>query len=94
MSQSFLIQNGLKQEDALSPLLFNFASEYAIKQVQENQVGMKLQWDISASGLCESVTQNTIQKNTETLTDGSEDWKKTQTGLQVVALPPECMANS
>jgi hypothetical protein len=29
-SDSFPIQNGLKQGDALSPLLFNFALEYAV----------------------------------------------------------------
>jgi hypothetical protein len=33
-SDKFSIENGLKQADALSPLLFNFALEYAIRKVQ------------------------------------------------------------
>jgi hypothetical protein len=38
----FPIWNGLKQGDALSPLLLNFALEYTILRVQLNQDGLKL----------------------------------------------------
>jgi hypothetical protein len=34
LSDNFHIQNGLKQGDALSPLLFNFALDYTIRKVQ------------------------------------------------------------
>jgi len=38
----FPIRNGFKQGDVLSPLRFNFALEYAIRRIQVNQDGFKL----------------------------------------------------
>ena len=39
LSSSFPIENGLKQGDALSPLLSNFALEHAIRKLQGKDWG-------------------------------------------------------
>jgi len=42
MSDMFSNKNGLKQRDALSPLLFNFAVKHAIPRLRANKEGLKL----------------------------------------------------
>jgi hypothetical protein len=83
LSDSFPIQNSLKQGDALSPLLFNLILEYAIRKVHENQVGLKLNGTHQLLAYADDVTLlgdniDTIRKNTETLTDANKE-----TGLEI-----------
>jgi hypothetical protein len=78
LSDNFPIQNGLKQGDALSPLLFNFVLEYAIRKVQENQVGRKLNGTHQLLVYADDVILmgddiETIKKKTQTLIDAGKE---------------------
>jgi hypothetical protein len=78
LSDTFRIQNGLKQGDDLSPVLFNIASEYAIRKVQENQVALELNGTHQILVYSDDVNllhdnTNFIKENTETLLEASRD---------------------
>ena len=80
MCDKFPIKNSLKQGDALSSLLFNCAIGYAIKRVQVNQVGLKLNGTHQLLVYADDDDDNilggsihTVKKNTDTLVVASKE---------------------
>ena len=78
MSDMFPIRNGLKQGDSLSPLLFNFALQYAIRRVQVNQDGLKLNGTHQLLAYADDVdilggSVHTVKKNAEALAAATKE---------------------
>jgi len=74
----FPIRNGSEQGDALTPVLFNFVSEYAIRRAQVIHDGLKLNGPYQLLVYADDVnifggSVHTIRENTEALVVASKE---------------------
>ena len=82
VSDRFPIRNGLKQGDTPSPMLFNFAVQYAIRRVHVNRDGLKLNGTHQLLAYADDVnilggSTHTLKENAEALVAAIRDigWK-------------------
>jgi sorting nexin-29 len=81
LSDKFTIQNGLKHGDASSSLLFTFALEYVIMEVQENQVELKWIWTHQLLVYADDV--NLLGDNIDTMKKNRNFNASKEVGLEV-----------
>jgi len=94
LSDIFPVRNDLKQGDIVSPLLFIFALEYAIRRVQVNQDGLKLNGTYQLLAYADDVNilggiVDTVKKNAEALVAATKE-----IGLEVNAHKTKYMTMS
>ena len=79
LSDAFPVRWDLKQGDALSPLLFNFAIEYALRRVQENRISLELNGKHHVLVYADDV--NMLGENLQTVGENAEIFIKASNTL-------------